>query len=226
MWKSSFASRHTDSEARFGTRLTAGLETPPFRKKRASGTSAPPKPPTSTGRIPCAASFLHAILTLEKSGMADFNQHARGNCSSSGADRLRSARARSRRASSVTRLCLRDRLSKPSANGPNPFRIRRVQYRNRPSYGRPCTYHHEEHGPDALAPSLAAHRTPAKAADGSSEFDGQAQLTGKRTGLERAGLRPAPTETNELAPRKAKAEGQATGLRSADLALDFGGGTG
>jgi len=207
MWKSSFASRHTDSEARFGTRLTAGLETPPFRKKRASGTSAPPKPPTSTGRIPCAASFQHAILTLEKSGMADFNQHARGNCSSSGADRLRSARARSRRATSITRLCLRDRLSKPSANGPNPFRIRRVQYRNRPSYGWPCTYHHEEHGPDALATSLAAHRTPAKSANGSSRVRRASAIDRQADGIRAGGSETRPHGDKRTGPTKGKGGG-------------------
>jgi len=68
-----------------------------------------------------------------------FDRH----CSSSEADRLWTVRTRPRRGPSVTRHGLRDRLSKPSAMGLNPFRIRRVQFRDRPSYGRPCTYHHE-----------------------------------------------------------------------------------
>ena len=41
---------------------------------------------------------------------------------------------------SGTRLCLRDRLSKPSRTALNPNKIMRVQFRDRPSYGRPRTY--------------------------------------------------------------------------------------
>jgi hypothetical protein len=81
------------------------------------------------------------------------------------------ARARSRRGPSVTCNRLRDRLSKPSANGLNPFRIRRVQFCNRPSYGRPRTYRpalpgrkerlaEEEHRKKSRQPSKTAAGVP------------------------------------------------------------------
>ena len=91
--------------------------------------------------------FPCTMLSMQFLARGSGNQRARRNCSSSGADRLRSARARSRRACSsahrpslVARQCGRDRLSKPSGNALNPFKIRRVQFRDRPSYGRPYTY--------------------------------------------------------------------------------------
>ena len=68
-----------------------------------------------------------------------FDRH----CSSSGPNHLITARTRSRRGPSVTRRCFPNRLSKPSRIALNPNKIMRVQFRDRPSYGRPCTYHHE-----------------------------------------------------------------------------------
>ena len=84
--------------------------------------------------------FPRAMLRVEIFAMADDNQRARRICSSSGAGHLRTACTRSRRGPTVTRPPLRDRLSKPSRTALNPFRIRRVQFCNRPSYGRPRTY--------------------------------------------------------------------------------------
>ena len=84
---------------------------------------------------PLRSTFPRAMLTVEKFTMADHNQRARRHCSTSGADGLGSARMRARRASSVTRHCLLNRLSCRLKTALNPLKINRMQFWNRHSNG-------------------------------------------------------------------------------------------
>jgi len=105
--------------------------------------------------------FPRAMLRVEIFAMTDDNQRGRALLAPLAPSEARLLRlpAASRERQSlpveggslVTSYWLRDRLSKPSANGLNPFKINRVQFWNRPSYRHPRTTREASRGTSELA---------------------------------------------------------------------------